>query len=81
MPCIAGYLIPKGWKVMPLFRNIHHNPEFFPDPHIFDPSRFEVCLYACACTYIKQNQGTGGATPNSMIFFFFSISYISNTGG
>ncbi|XP_068636973.1 abscisic acid 8'-hydroxylase CYP707A1-like isoform X1 [Aristolochia californica] len=37
-----GYLIPKGWKVMPLFRNIHHNPEFFPDPHKFDPSRFEV---------------------------------------
>ncbi|XP_068641506.1 abscisic acid 8'-hydroxylase CYP707A1-like [Aristolochia californica] len=37
-----GYLIPKGWKVMPLFRNIHHNPEFFPDPHKFEPSRFEV---------------------------------------
>ncbi|KAL5982466.1 hypothetical protein ACLOJK_016538 [Asimina triloba] len=32
----------KGWKVMPLFRNIHHNPEFFPDPQKFDPSRFEV---------------------------------------
>ncbi|GMH16671.1 hypothetical protein Nepgr_018512 [Nepenthes gracilis] len=39
-----GYLIPKGWKVMPLFRNIHHNPEFFPDPQRFDPSRFEVTL-------------------------------------
>ncbi|KAI8532814.1 hypothetical protein RHMOL_Rhmol11G0243600 [Rhododendron molle] len=38
----GGYLIPKGWKVMPLFRNIHHNPEFFPDPKHFDPSRFEV---------------------------------------
>ncbi|KAI4389538.1 hypothetical protein MLD38_001754 [Melastoma candidum] len=37
-----GYLIPKGWKVLPLFRNIHHDPEFFPDPDIFDPSRFEV---------------------------------------
>ncbi|GAB2235506.1 hypothetical protein Droror1_Dr00025931 [Drosera rotundifolia] len=37
-----GYLIPKGWKVMPLFRNIHHNPEFFPEPDKFDPSRFEV---------------------------------------
>nr|XP_023913400.1 abscisic acid 8'-hydroxylase 4 isoform X2 [Quercus suber] len=37
-----GYLIPKGWKVMPLFRNIHHNPEFFPDPQNFDPSRFNV---------------------------------------
>ncbi|CAN0922306.1 Abscisic acid 8'-hydroxylase CYP707A1 [Linum grandiflorum] len=37
-----GYLIPKGWKVMPLFRNIHHNPEYFSDPHQFEPSRFEV---------------------------------------
>ncbi|MFQ6639570.1 hypothetical protein Gotur_015948 [Gossypium turneri] len=37
-----GYLIPKGWKVMPLFRNIHHNPDFFIDPQKFDPSRFEV---------------------------------------
>ncbi|XP_062091746.1 abscisic acid 8'-hydroxylase CYP707A1-like [Humulus lupulus] len=37
-----GYLIPKGWKVMPLFRNIHHNPEFFSQPQKFDPSRFEV---------------------------------------
>ncbi|KAI5069388.1 hypothetical protein GOP47_0015689 [Adiantum capillus-veneris] len=37
-----GYIIPKGWKVLPLFRNIHHSPEFFPEPHKFDPSRFEV---------------------------------------
>jgi (+)-abscisic acid 8'-hydroxylase len=37
-----GYLIPKGWKVLPLFRNIHHSPEIFPDPDKFDPSRFEV---------------------------------------
>ncbi|XP_009609379.1 abscisic acid 8'-hydroxylase 4 [Nicotiana tomentosiformis] len=37
-----GYLIPKGWKVMPLFRNIHHNPEFFADPRNFDASRFKV---------------------------------------
>lgn len=39
---LAGYLIPKGWKVMPLFRNIHHNPEFFNEPQNFDPCRFEV---------------------------------------
>jgi len=37
-----GYLIPKGWKVLPLFRNIHHNPDHFPSPEKFDPSRFEV---------------------------------------
>lgn len=37
-----GYHIPKGWKVMPLFRNIHHNPQFYADPLRFDPTRFEV---------------------------------------
>ncbi|CAL9075518.1 unnamed protein product [Musa acuminata var. zebrina] len=37
-----GYLIPKGWKVLPLFRNIHHSPDNFTAPEIFDPSRFEV---------------------------------------
>nr|CAB3483240.1 unnamed protein product [Digitaria exilis] len=37
-----GFLIPKGWKVMPLFSNLHHSPEFFKDPHKFDPSRFTV---------------------------------------
>ncbi|KAF5184108.1 Abscisic acid 8'-hydroxylase [Thalictrum thalictroides] len=37
-----GYCIPKGWKVLPLFRSIHHNPDFFTDPGKFNPSRFEV---------------------------------------
>ncbi|KAK3206308.1 hypothetical protein Dsin_020354 [Dipteronia sinensis] len=37
-----GYLIPKGWKVLPLFRSIHHSADFFPQPEKFDPSRFEV---------------------------------------
>ncbi|KAJ3680707.1 hypothetical protein LUZ60_016985 [Juncus effusus] len=37
-----GYLIPKGWKVLPLFRNIHHSPDLFPNPEKFDPSRFEA---------------------------------------
>lgn len=37
-----GYLIPRGWKVLPLFRTIHHSPDFFPHPENFDPSRFEV---------------------------------------
>ncbi|XVF68809.1 hypothetical protein PTKIN_Ptkin11bG0030800 [Pterospermum kingtungense] len=37
-----GYYIPKGWKVLPLFRTIHHSADFFPQPQKFDPSRFEV---------------------------------------
>ncbi|EPS66684.1 hypothetical protein M569_08091, partial [Genlisea aurea] len=39
---LNGYLIPKGWKVLPLFRHIHHSPENFTDPEKFDPSRFET---------------------------------------
>ncbi|CAN6471743.1 unnamed protein product [Victoria cruziana] len=39
---IHGYLIPKGWKVLPLFRSIHHSPDHYSDPEKFDPSRFEV---------------------------------------
>ncbi|KAI4334544.1 hypothetical protein L6164_019224 [Bauhinia variegata] len=39
---LDGYYIPKGWKVLPLFRSIHHSADFFPEPHKFDPSRFEV---------------------------------------
>ncbi|KAK2986393.1 hypothetical protein RJ640_022179 [Escallonia rubra] len=39
---LEGYFIPKGWKVLPLFRSIHHCADFFPQPEKFDPSRFEV---------------------------------------
>ncbi|GKV32907.1 hypothetical protein SLEP1_g41473 [Rubroshorea leprosula] len=37
-----GFFIPKGWKVLPLFRSIHHCADFFPNPEKFDPSRFET---------------------------------------
>nr|GEW15744.1 abscisic acid 8'-hydroxylase 2-like [Tanacetum cinerariifolium] len=39
---IEGFLIPRGWKVLPLFRTIHYSSDFFPDPDKFDPSRFKV---------------------------------------
>ncbi|XP_073042325.1 LOW QUALITY PROTEIN: abscisic acid 8'-hydroxylase 2-like [Primulina eburnea] len=39
-----GFMIPKGWKVLPLFRSIHHSPDFFPQPHNFDPSRFQALV-------------------------------------
>lgn len=38
---IKGYIIPKGWKVLVWFRSVHHNPEIYPHPKEFNPSRWD----------------------------------------
>ncbi|KAJ1253487.1 hypothetical protein BS78_04G246400 [Paspalum vaginatum] len=59
-----GYLIPKGWKVLPLFRNIHHNPDHFPCPEKFDPSRFEVAPKPN--TFMPFGNGTHSCPGNEL---------------
>lgn len=39
--CYDGYLIPKGWKLCLSSAATHKNPDYFPDPEKFDPSRFQ----------------------------------------
>ncbi|XP_022773375.1 abscisic acid 8'-hydroxylase 3-like [Durio zibethinus] len=41
---IDGYNIKKGWSVNLDVVSIHHDPETFPDPQKFDPSRFDAPL-------------------------------------
>ncbi|OEL27506.1 Cytochrome P450 88A1 [Dichanthelium oligosanthes] len=38
---LTGYLIPKGWKVQLWNRSVHMDPEVYPDPTKFNPSRWE----------------------------------------
>ncbi|CAL5359330.1 unnamed protein product [Camellia sinensis] len=59
-----GYLIPKGWKVLPLFRNIHHSPDNFSEPEKFDPSRFEVAPKPN--TFLPFGNGTHSCPGNEM---------------
>ena len=38
----SGYIIPKGWKVLVWFRTVHLDPEIYPNPKEFNPSRWDV---------------------------------------
>ncbi|KAF7844425.1 ent-kaurenoic acid oxidase 1-like [Senna tora] len=38
---INGYTIPKGWKVLAWFRSVHLDPEIYPNPKEFNPSRWD----------------------------------------
>lgn len=41
---IAGYTIPKDWKILVWNRGVHMDPETYPNPMEFDPSRWDVCM-------------------------------------
>eukprot|EP01018_Ginkgo_biloba_P032945 Gb_06342 [translate_table: standard] len=36
-----GYIIPKGWKTQVWIRNVHLDPEVYPDPMKFNPERWD----------------------------------------
>lgn len=37
---LAGYLVPRGSSIAISSYAMHHNPDFFPEPEMFDPDRF-----------------------------------------
>jgi hypothetical protein len=49
---VAGYLIPKGWKVLVWNRAVHMDPENYSNPKDFDPSRWDVSWIYRTCIYL-----------------------------
>lgn len=41
---VADYIIPAGWKVLPVFSAVHLDPSLHADALHFDPSRWQVLL-------------------------------------
>jgi cytochrome P450 len=39
---IIGFIIPEGWKVLPMFCSVHLDPSVYKDPLKFDPCRWQV---------------------------------------
>ena len=54
------FIIPKGWKVLPVFCAVHLDPNVYKNPLEFDPWRWQVLLntytYIYTYIYIKINQ-------------------------
>nr|XP_043626997.1 ent-kaurenoic acid oxidase 1-like [Erigeron canadensis] len=62
---IKGYIIPKGWKVLLWYRSIHHNPEIYPQPKEFNPSRWDD-LVPKAGTFLPFGAGTRHCPGNDL---------------
>lgn len=39
---MAGYDIPAGWKVLPVFAAVHLDPALYDNPLQFNPHRWQV---------------------------------------
>nr|KYP48204.1 Ent-kaurenoic acid oxidase 2 [Cajanus cajan] len=54
---LKGYIIQKGWKVLVWLRAIHMNPEYYPNPKEFNPSRWDN-YNATAGTFLPFGGGS-----------------------
>lgn len=62
---ISGYIIPKGWKALVWFRSVHLDPEIYPNPNTFNPSRWDNHIPK-AGTYLPFGAGTRMCPGNDL---------------
>ncbi|KAG7645139.1 Ent-kaurenoic acid oxidase 1 [Arabidopsis thaliana] len=68
-----GYLIPKGWKVLTWFRDVHIDPEVFPDPRKFDPARWDNGFVPKAGAFLPFGAGSHLCPGNDLAKLEISI--------
>ncbi|KAL5795264.1 hypothetical protein ACOSQ2_000084 [Xanthoceras sorbifolium] len=61
-----SYTIPKGWKVLVWKRFVHMDPEIYPNPKQFDPSRWDISSIPYYSMYLNHHHIT---KPGSFIPF------------
>ncbi|KAF8380674.1 hypothetical protein HHK36_028164 [Tetracentron sinense] len=69
---MSGYTIPKGWKVLVWFRSVHTDPEIYPDPKEFNPSRWDDHTPK-AGTYLPFGAGSRTCPGNDLAKLEISI--------
>ncbi|KAL8159263.1 hypothetical protein V2J09_000800 [Rumex salicifolius] len=69
---INGYTIPKGWNVMTWFSGVHLDPEIYPQPFQFDPSRWDG-IKPKASAFLPFGAGTRFCPGNDIAKLEISI--------
>ncbi|CAJ1938267.1 unnamed protein product [Sphenostylis stenocarpa] len=70
-----GYTIPKGWKIFWALVGTNKNPNYFPEPESFDPSRFEGNNFPAPYTWIPFGAGPRSC-PGKDYVRFVVLSFI-----
>ncbi|KDP28926.1 hypothetical protein JCGZ_14697 [Jatropha curcas] len=69
---LNGYIIPKGWKVLVWFRSVHLDPEIYPNPKEFNPSRWDNRIVK-AGTFLPFGAGSRMCPGNDLAKLEISI--------
>ncbi|KAG0452789.1 hypothetical protein HPP92_025453 [Vanilla planifolia] len=69
---INGYVIPKGWKVQAWYRAVHMDPEVYPNPEEFNPSRWDN-LVPKAGTFLAFGAGSRLCPGNDLAKLEISV--------
>lgn len=71
----ANYTIPKGMRILISPPGLHHNPEYFPNPLKFDPTRFTKENLSTISPYVLMGFGEGprNCIGKEFLYAFFKI--------